>query len=211
MTKKHKGLFITLEGIEGAGKSTHIKFIADLLEQAGREVLITREPGGTELGEQVRNILLMQKTLQISNVSELLLMFAARAQHLSQLIMPALNNGLCVLCDRFTDSTYAYQGGGRQMSMETIGKLANLVHPDLSPDLTLLFDLSVETGLARAGKVGEADRFESETLQFFQSARTVYLNIATSEPDRVKIIDAENDIATVQSEIKNILTGMQLC
>lgn len=211
MVKKHKGQFITLEGIEGAGKSTHLQFIADLLTNAGKEVVITREPGGTDLGEQIRNILLMQKTLHISNTAELLLMFAARAQHLLQVIMPALEKGQYVLCDRFTDSTYAYQGGGRNVSMETIGKVAQLVHPGFKPDLTLLFDLPVETGLARARSVGEADRFESETINFFKSARAVFLEIANSEPQRVKVINAEKDVAAVQTEIKIILTGMKLC
>lgn len=211
MGKKHKGLFITLEGIEGAGKSTHIPFIADLLSSTGKDVVITREPGGTELGEQIRNILLMQKTLQITNTAELLLMFAARAQHLSQIIMPALEKGQYVLCDRFTDSTCAYQGGGRKISMETISEIAQLVHPDFTPDLTLLFDLPVEVGLTRARSSGEADRFESENLDFFQSARKAFLKIAEAEPQRVKVINAEQDIAAIQTEIKTILTGMKLC
>lgn len=211
MTEKHNGLFITLEGIEGAGKSTHMTWIDELLKSTGREVILTREPGGTELGEQVRHLLLQQKSLHIDGVSELLLMFAARAQHLSQVILPAMNQGLCVVCDRFTDSSYAYQGGGRGVPAATIDQLAALVHPDLKPDLTLLFDVPVETGLARAGATGATDRFESETAGFFEAARTVFLEIAAAEPARVRIIDAEQDIATIQAEIKNLFTEMKLC
>jgi dTMP kinase len=209
--KKNNGLFITLEGIEGAGKSTQVSFIADLLKEAGKDVVITREPGSTELGDQIRNILLMQKTLSISGNAELLLMFAARAQHLEQVIRPALNAGKTVLCDRFTDSTYAYQGGGRGIEQEKISKLVELVHPDLQPDLTLLFDLPVETGLARVCPAREADRFESETISFFDSVRSAYLRIAGAEPGRIKIINAESDVNTVQNMIKKIMKKSGLC
>jgi dTMP kinase len=209
--KKNKGLFVTLEGIEGAGKSTHIAFIAELLKVAGKDVVITREPGSTELGEQIRNILLMQKDLAISGTAELLLMFAARAQHLDQVIRPALNAGKTVLCDRFTDSTYAYQGGGRGIEQEKINKLVELVHPDLQPDMTLLFDLPVTTGLARVQSEGEVDRFESETNAFFESIRITYLGIAEAEPDRMKIINADNDVSTVQQMIKKIMEESGLC
>jgi len=209
--KNNNGLFITLEGIEGAGKSTQVSFIADLLKEAGKDVVITREPGSTELGDQIRNILLMQKTLSISGNAELLLMFAARAQHLEQVIRPALNAGKTVLCDRFTDSTYAYQGGGRGIEREKISKLVELVHPDLQPDLTLLFDLPVKTGLARVRSAGEADRFESETIGFFDSVRSAYLRIAGAEPGRIKIINAESDVNTVQDMIKKIMKESGLC
>ncbi|OGT67246.1 MAG: dTMP kinase [Gammaproteobacteria bacterium RIFCSPLOWO2_01_FULL_47_190] len=209
--KNNNGLFITLEGIEGAGKSTQVSFIADLLKEAGKDVVITREPGSTELGDQIRNILLMQKTLSISGNAELLLMFAARAQHLEQVIRPALNAGKTVLCDRFTDSTYAYQGGGRGIEQEKISKLVELVHPDLQPDLTLLFDLPVKTGLARVRSAGEADRFESETIGFFDSVRSAYLRIAVAEPGRIKIINAESDVNTVQDMIKKIMKESGLC
>ncbi|OGT80888.1 MAG: dTMP kinase [Gammaproteobacteria bacterium RIFCSPLOWO2_02_FULL_47_50] len=209
--KNNNGLFITLEGIEGAGKSTQVSFIADLLKEAGKDVVITREPGSTELGDQIRNILLMQKTLSISGNAELLLMFAARAQHLEQVIRPALNAGKTVLCDRFTDSTYAYQGGGRGIEQEKISKLVELVHPDLQPDLTLLFDLPVKTGLARVRSAGEADRFESETIGFFDSVRSAYLRIAGAEPGRIKIINAESDVNTVQDMIKKIMKESGLC
>ncbi len=209
--KNNNGLFITLEGIEGAGKSTHVSFIADFLKESGKDVVITREPGSTELGEQIRNILLMQKTLAISGAAELLLMFAARAQHLDQVIRPALNAGKTVLCDRFTDSTYAYQGGGRGIEQEKINKLVELVHPDLQPDLTLLFDLPVARGLARVRSAGEADRFESETIGFFESVRITYLRIAEAEPGRIKIINADNDVNIVQEMIKKIMKESGLC
>jgi len=209
--KNKKGLFITLEGIEGAGKSTLVTFIADLLRQAGKDVVITREPGSTELGEQIRNILLLQKTLAISGTAELLMMFASRSQHLDQVIRPALKAGKTVLCDRFTDSTYAYQGGGRGIEQEKISKLAELVHPDLQPDLTLLFDLPVEKGLARARSEGEADRFESETIGFFEKVRIAYLRMAESEPGRIKIINAENNVHIVQETIKIVMKDSGLC
>jgi dTMP kinase len=211
MGNKHTGLFITLEGIEGAGKSTHALYIADLLQQAGRQVLVTREPGGTELGEQIRNILLEQKTLNISAVTELLLMFAARAQHLSQVILPALANNKVVICDRFTDSSFAYQGGGRGVSSELICKLIKIVHPDLKPDLTLLFDIQVNTGLDRARTKSETDRFESEATEFFTEVRNEYHKIARTEPERVKIINADYDIVTVQTEIKQLMKNLELC
>ncbi len=211
INKTQKGTFITLEGIEGAGKSTHIRYIHELLSQAGKKVLTTREPGGTDLGERIRDILLMQHELNIDAESELLLMFAARSQHLKQVILPALANGIIVLCDRFTDSTYAYQGGGRGVVSEKIDRLANLVHPNLKPDLTLLLDLPVDIGLERASKNGEADRFESEAVLFFESARQVYLNIAIADPGRVKVVNAIRDIDHIQQEIKSILQEHKLC
>ena len=208
---KAKGTFITLEGIEGAGKSTHIRFIHDLLSKSGRKVLTTREPGGTELGEKIRDILLMQHALHVDAESELLLMFAARAQHLNQVILPALADGITVLCDRFTDSSYAYQGGGRGVASDKIDRLANIVHPGLKPDLTILLDVPAEIGLERARKKGETDRFESEAMRFFESARQVYLNIAIADPDRVKMVNALRDIGHVQQEIKVILQEHKLC
>ncbi len=205
------GKFITLEGIEGAGKSTAVNRVADLITRTGRDVLVTREPGGTDLGEQIRHILLMQKTLNISAPAELLLMFAARAQHLVQVIRPALNAGKIVICDRFTDSTRAYQGGGRGLSMELIEQLAGIVHPDLQPDLTLLLDVPAETGLRRARQLAEADRFESEAITFFESARKIYLQIAAHEPHRVKVIDASQTIEKVLEQISNCLRQAHLC
>ena len=211
MSKRHNGLFITLEGIEGAGKSTHAAYMAELLLQHGHQVLVTREPGGTAFGEQVRAILLQHNALNINAMSELLLMFAARAQHIAEIIRPALEQGKTVICDRFTDSSYAYQGGGRKISPGPIRVLANLVHPQLNPDITLLFDVTVETGLARVKAVTEADRFESETMDFFTAVRGAYLEIAAAAQERVKIINAEQDIESVQAEIRQIMKNLDLC
>lgn len=210
--KKNKGLFITLEGIEGAGKSTHMDYIAGLLGSSGRKVICTREPGGTELGNELRKILLFRKTShQISEQTELLLMFAARQQHLDEVIRPALIAGEIVLCDRFTDSTYAYQGGGRKIKPTVIAQLARVVHPDINPDLTLLFDLPVKLGLERANNRSEKDSFESEKTAFFERVRKTYLKIAKAELRRVKVINAAKDIGTVQSMIKKILKSKKLC
>jgi dTMP kinase len=210
--KKNKGLFITLEGIEGAGKSTHMDYIAGLLKSTGKRIVCTREPGGTELGNELRNILLFRKSShQISEQTELLLMFAARQQHLDEVIRPALKAGKIVLCDRFTDSTYAYQGGGRKIKPTVIGQLARVVHPDINPDLTLLFDLPVKLGLERANNRSEKDSFESEEKTFFERVRKTYLKIAKAEPRRVKVINAAKDIETVQSMIRKILKNKKLC
>lgn len=207
----NKGMFITLEGIEGAGKSTHVPFIVDLLKKANHEVITTREPGGTKLGESIRNTLLSNDDISIDGDTELLLMFAARAQHLQEVIRPALATGKTVVCDRFTDSSYAYQAGGRGIDSKKIDQLVKLVHADLKPNLTLLFDLPVELGMERANKRDLPDRFESEDMKFFQSVRDTYLEIARSEPDRVKIIDAAVDIKTVQSTIADILRQEAKC
>jgi len=206
-----KGRLITLEGIEGAGKSSHMQFIAEKLQQAGKDVLLTREPGGTELGEGIREFLLKKNEEAMFGETELLLMFAARAQHVQQVILPAMTKGKIVICDRFTDSSYAYQGGGRGISIEKIHQLESWVLSGFKPDLTLLLDLSVETGLSRARARGEADRFEIETVNFFQNARDTYLKIAQAEPDRVKIIDAEQQLETVQSSILEVLVEQGMC
>ena len=210
-----EGRLITLEGIEGAGKSSHMQFIAEKLQQAGKEILLTREPGGTELGEGIRELLLKNNEEAMSEETELLLMFAARAQHVQQLILPAMAEGKMVICDRFIDSSYAYQGGGRGISTEKISRLeAWLFSGALSgfkPDLTLLLDLSVETGLSRARARGEADRFEIETVSFFQNARDTFLRIAQDESDRVKVIDAEQQLEAVQSSILKVLVEQGLC
>lgn len=208
---KFAGTFITLEGVEGAGKSTHMAFIASQLKKTGREVLLTREPGGTPLGEQIRQLLLMQKSITIDGMTELLLMVAARAQHIRDVIAPALHSGKIVLCDRFTDSSYAYQGGGRGIPAETITELSQLARTDLTPDLTLLFDVPVVTGLQRACQGREADRFETETFDFFQSVRNTYLKIAESDPVRVKIINTNMDINLVHSSIRKILQDHNPC
>jgi len=206
-----KGRLITLEGIEGAGKSSHMQFIAEKLQKSGKDILLTREPGGTELGEGIREFLLKKNEQAMFGETELLLMFAARAQHVQQIILPAMTKGKVVVCDRFTDSSYAYQGGGRGISIEKIHQLESWVLSGFKPDLTLLLDLSVETGLSRAKARGEADRFEIETVNFFQNARDTFLKIAQDEPDRVKIINAEQNLETVQSSILKVLVEQGLC
>ena len=199
------GLFITLEGIEGVGKTTQIDFVGEIFRRMGRVVTITREPGGTSAGEAIRNILLNSKDLDISSETELLLMFAARAQHLKRIIQPSLARGEVLICDRFTDASFAYQGAGRGIARDKIQQLKTWVQGDLKPDLTILLDTSVETGLARAGKRGSPDRFESETLGFFEAIRQEYLSIARAEPERVSVIDATPDYETVQNLIKDTL------
>jgi dTMP kinase len=200
-----RGKFITVEGIEGAGKSSNLDFIRGLLEEADHQVLFTREPGGTPLGEEIRNLLLGHKHTGMGDDTELLLMFAARAEHLEQKIRPALDAGIWVLCDRFTDASYAYQGGGRGIDMERIRALETWTQGDLRPDLTLLLDLPVETGLERAGKRSDPDRFEKEAARFFESVRNAYLEIAWNEAGRVKVVDASLSLEEVQSRIGEIL------
>ncbi len=203
------GRLITLEGIEGAGKSSHVQFITGQLQQAGHDVLVTREPGGTNLGEGIRELLLKKDATAMSEEAELLLMFAARAQHVQQVIFPALTAGKLVVCDRFTDSSYAYQGGGRGISQQKVQALEAWLFSgnlsDVKPALTLLLDLSVETGLSRARGRGEADRFEIETVDFFQRVREVFLQIAEDNPGRVCVVDAEQSIDSVQVAISNVL------
>jgi dTMP kinase len=205
------GLFITLEGIEGVGKSTHAGFIRAALEQAGHHVCQTREPGGTALGEEIRSLLLHGRELAISDNTELLLIFAARAQHLEEIIRPALARGEVVLCDRFTDATYAYQGGGRGISAEHIAELENFVQGDLRPDHTLLFDAPVATGLERAGGRGASDRFEAETAQFFELVRRAYLDLASDQPERIRVIDAAQPLLQVQEDVMAALKEWALC
>ena len=212
MVKKRRGYFITLEGIEGAGKSTHMDFIGKLIALSGRKVLLTREPGGTQTGNDLRKILLhRRKGQKIDKFTELLLMFAARQQHLDEVIRPALNAGKVVICDRFTDSTYAYQGGGRKIKQEIIKQLVKIVHPDIKPDLTLLFDVPVKLGLKRAGRRAKPDSFESEKIVFFERVRKSYLKIAKADSRRVKIIDAREDIKSVRYSIIKILRRRKLC
>ncbi|MHB1141858.1 MAG: dTMP kinase [Sulfuricaulis sp.] len=200
-----RGLFITLEGGEGAGKSTNLAFIRQWLQRAGHEVVVTREPGGTELGERVRDILLHSKQLHITPESEMLLMFAARAEHLAKVIRPALAAGKTVLCDRFTDATYAYQGGGRGLAAERIAAMENWVQGDLRPDLTLLLDIPVEAGRARAGQRGEPDRFEREDNEFFTRVHAIYLARAQADPKRMRVIDASRALPQVEQQIAAVL------
>jgi len=200
-----KGRFITLEGGEGAGKSTMLERVAGWIEQSGAKVIKTREPGGTELAEKLREILLDRNNISLSGKSELLLMFAARAQHLDDLIRPALDRGDWVVCDRFTDATWAYQGGGRGLPSADIRALETLVHGDLQPDLTLLLDLPVEQGLRRAHRRGQADRFEQETKKFFERVRKSYLERAVQFPGRFAVIDASLAVEDVWIQIQRAL------
>jgi dTMP kinase len=203
-----RGKFITLEGGEGAGKSSNIPFIETYLRERGIELLMTREPGGTALSERIRTILLDKQEQQMTSDTELLLMFAARAQHLEQVILPALETGQWVICDRFTDATYAYQGGGRGIPPQRIAALEQWVQGDFRPDQTLIFDLPVATGLARAGQRSSPDRFELEDVAFFERVRAAYLQRAKAAPQRYSIIDAAPDWHIVQGQIAAILDSL---
>jgi dTMP kinase len=186
-----RGRFITVEGIEGAGKSTLLQGLAEVLRARGLEVCATREPGGTPLAEDIRNLVLARRAEGMPAAAELLLMFAARASHVAQKIEPALARGEWVLCDRFTDASRAYQGGGRGMDYADIEALARVAHPGLAPDLTLLLDISPDAGLQRARQRGAGgDRFEDEALAFFTRVRARYLSLADSEPQRFRVLDA---------------------
>lgn len=200
-----QGVFITVEGIEGVGKTTNMAFIQQYLQSHHVELTVTREPGGTPLAEDIRGLLLSNRDEELNNDAELLLVFAARAQHLGRLIKPALAQGGWVLSDRFTDATYAYQGGGRGLSMDMIASLEQTVQGDLRPDLTLLLDVPVEVGLARAGQRGELDRFEREKQAFFEKVRDTYLQRAAAEPERFCIVDASQPLAAVQADIEAAL------
>lgn len=202
------GLFITLEGPEGAGKSTNREYLAELLVQAGIEVVLTREPGGTPLAERIRELLLAPDSEVMAVDTELLLMFAARAQHLAGVIRPALARGAVVLCDRFTDATYAYQGGGRGLAYERIAILEQFVQGDLRPDLTLVFDLPVEVGLARAAARGKLDRFEQEQQSFFEAVRQTYLARAAQAPERYRVLDAAQPLSQVQADLAALVPAL---
>lgn len=204
------GRFITLEGIEGAGKSTAANYVAAWLRRLGISVLATREPGGTPLAERVRQIVLERGTETVTPMTETLLMFAARALHVSNVIRPALARGEWVVCDRFTDATRAYQGSARGVDAELIERLAQAVHGDLVPDCTLLMDLPVTQGLARArARTGAAsDRFEAETVAFFEKVREGYLALAAREPQRVRRIEAGAPLADVEHQLDAVLVGL---
>ncbi|MBD9355144.1 dTMP kinase [Methylomonas albis] len=202
------GRFITLEGGEGVGKSTNLQFIKQLLEERGIPFVHTREPGGTGIAEKIRGILLERQEESLSEQAELLLVFAARAQHIQQVILPALQQGRWVVCDRFTDATYAYQGGGRNMDLQTIAWLENTVQGALRPDLTLVFDAPIEIGMQRAKHRGELDRFETEQLAFFERVRQAYLQRAATDLHRYKIIDASLPLSEVQQQLRRELAGL---
>ena len=200
-----QGRFITLEGVDGAGKSTHLGFVADWLRQQGREVVVTREPGGTPLGETLRELLLHR---EMDADTELLLMFAARRQHLAELILPALARGAWVVSDRFTDASYAYQCGGRGIAAERIAALEAWVQRGFAPDLTLLLDVPPEVAEARRSAARTADRFEREADSFFNRVRNAYLDRARAEPARIHVLDARQSIEALRTEIGQLLQGL---
>jgi len=202
-----KGKFITLEGIEGAGKTTQLTVVRRYLEERGIPVLTTREPGGSPVGERIRALLLDPDCKGMTAATEALLLFAARAEHIAYRIRAALERGTWVLCDRFTDATYAYQGGGRGVDPERIAVLEAYVQGPMRPDLTLLFDLPVASGLSRAGKRSAPDRFESEAQGFFENVRARYLALARSYPQRVRVIDAEMPVAQVSAQVQQQVAG----
>jgi dTMP kinase len=203
-----RGRFITLEGGEGVGKTTNLKFIKDFLQSHQIPLLVTREPGGTELAEKIRGLLIDVESEPVSVKTELLLIFAARAQHIKQLIEPALASGQWVLCDRFTDATYAYQGGGRNLDFADIAWLENWVQAELRPDLTLLLDAPVEVGMRRAKNRGSLDRFEIEKLHFFEQVRDAYMKQAASHPARIKIISADQSLPDVHQALLSQLSPL---
>jgi len=198
-------LFISLEGCEGVGKTSNMAFIKNLLEKRAVPFIETREPGGTKLGEALRDMLLGEDFKGMSDDTELMLMFAARAEHVAQVIRPALEQGRWVLCDRFTDATYAYQGGGRQLDMQRIEVLENWVLGELRPDLTILLDAPISVGRERAGKRSAPDRFEQERDAFFNRVRDTYLSRAAAEPQRIRVVDATGDLDSVQQQIEQII------
>jgi dTMP kinase len=212
-----KGKFITIEGGEGVGKSTQISALRDLLVASGHAVVVTREPGGTRRAERIRELLLETNEESMPPVCELLLMFAARSTHIENVIRPALQRGIWVICDRFTDATYAYQGGGRGMNVEQIKSLEQWVQQDLRPDLTLLLDAPLEIGARRAAARNEergiTDRFEHEQLGFFERVRIAYLDRAASEPHRFAKIDAsvgrDQVTAAIRSAVQPLLSKAQ--
>jgi len=209
---QRRGCLITVEGIEGAGKTSHIEHIRDRLIADGKSVLVTREPGGTALGEEIRGLLLSHREGGMDAMAELLLIFAARAEHLERVIRPAIAVGQWVLCDRFTDASYAYQGAGRGMGMDRVAVLEDWLQGAFRPDLTLLFDLPVEVGMGRISKradqgEGEIDRFEQEHVSFWERVRVGYLELADLNPDRFKLIDAAPPIEDVRSQVDDVITA----
>ncbi len=200
-----RGKFITLEGGEGVGKSTNLLFIKSYLQEHDIPVVVTREPGGTTLAEKIRKLLLDNDSEAVSETTELLLIFAARAQHIKHVIEPALAQGTWVICDRFTDATYAYQGGGRNMRISTIETLENWVQGSLRPDLTILLDAPVEIGLERAWQRSAFDRFESEKTNFFEQVRRAYLLQLELNPERIKLIKANQPLIDVQKALIDLI------
>ncbi|WP_434547602.1 dTMP kinase [Paracandidimonas soli] len=206
MKQISRGRFITLEGVDGAGKSTHLQWLEEQLAATGARVLSTREPGGTALGETLRELLL---TRPMTLETETLLMFAARCEHLRTVIEPALADGIWVVCDRFTDASYAYQGGGRELGAQRIAVLEDWVHPDLQPDCTFLFDVPLEVARQRLENGRNLDRFEQENADFFQRTRAAYHARAQQHPGRFHIIDSTRSIAQIREQIAGILAQLR--
>ena len=200
-----RGKFITLEGVEGVGKSTHLKFLGRYLQERGISVRITREPGGTPAADEIRQILLTNHMEKVHPMSELLLMFAARALHVENVIRPALKAGIWIVCDRFTDASYAYQGGGRGIAVRHIESLERMVLKGLQPDMTILLDAKIDIGMARVKRRGLLDRFEQEKDDFFKRVRRVYLARASRDPRRIKVVNASGSITDVQTQISELL------
>jgi dTMP kinase len=201
-----RGRFVTLEGVDGAGKSTHVESIAARLRAPGREVLVTREPGGTPLAEGLRRLVLSEP---MDPLAETMLLFAARADHVRREIEPALARGAWVLCDRFTDATFAYQGGGKGVSSELIAHLAQVSHDGLLPDRTLVFDCPYEIAQERLARASRArDRFELEDREFFERVRHAYLGLARADPERIRVIDASGSMEVIKAEIEEELAGL---
>lgn len=206
-----RGLFITVEGGEGVGKSTNMTYLQEQLTGLGIDLVVTREPGGTALGEDIRELLLRPRQEDVASAAELLLIFAARAQHLEQVVEPALAAGRWVLCDRFTDATYAYQGGGRGLPKTMIRALEQLVQGELRPDYTLLLDAPVEVGMSRARGRGELDRFELEQTAFFERVRKSYLQLASESSGRYRVVDASKELLDVEQQLQEICAELATC
>ncbi|MES2264949.1 MAG: dTMP kinase [Pseudomonadota bacterium] len=200
--KRHSGKFISFEGIDGAGKSTHIGFVADFIQARGIELVSSREPGGTPLGEKLRELVL-HETMHLE--TEALLMFASRREHVAQVIAPALARGAWVISDRFTDASFAYQGGGRGLALDKLEALEQWVHPDLQPDLTFLFDLPLDVARARLDATRDLDKFEQEQADFFNATRNEYLRRAAQFPERFRVIDSTQSIAAIQLQLAQLL------
>ncbi len=203
-----KGKFLTIDGVEGAGKSTQIEFICEYLKQKGINVVLTREPGGTDLGEKIRELLLSNDTGKMHADTELLLMFAARNEHIQNKIMPTLEKGDWVLSDRFTDSSFAYQGGGRGLDISRISALEDWTMQDFIPDMTLLLDVPVELGMSRVEKRGSKDRIEMEKMDFFERVRQAYIDRSKAYPERIRLIDSSQNIEHTTKQIRVILDSL---
>lgn len=203
-----RGKFITVEGIEGVGKSTNIDVMRAAIEKRGLQVLTSREPGGTPMAEQIRALLLEHGDEPVPDIAELLLMFAARSLHVCNVLQPALDNGTWVICDRFTDTSRAYQGAGRGFPVADIDRIANWVHPHLQPDLTVLLDAPVEMAMQRAGRRGQPDRIETAQGGFFTRARECYLELAAGDPGRFAVVDAGQEIGAVRAEVEAIINRL---